>query len=206
MLPSRPHRWAVLLPLLCLLGCGAKQDQFEDVDWTKEPAPKQNSWREAQSLFQAAESDADLGNFELRGVRLDLTMSSQAKPDVRCSCVDAVVGALGDGKFSWAGERPLVSGKNMLFAFRTEGSQCGTQGVQRRPSIYAVDVRGRDVFVVLEELGTDRPQARGAIIRRPDPGGSVYIRPRRYRKQKLPYAQPVGQQMCLAFRRPGGGK
>ncbi len=205
-----PRNWGVpasvvLAATVCFGGCGGRQQQFTDHDWTKEPVPEQAAWREAQSLFRATESDAGQSNYELAGVRLDLTKVPEAPADVRCPCIDAVVGTAGDGKFRWAGERPTISGKHLLFAFTTEGSQCSTAiaGASLRPSIQAVDTRGGNVVVVLEELAADRPQALGAIIPRPAPGGAVYVRPRRVRKRPLPYAQSVRGKMCLAYRRPG---
>ncbi|MEM9692810.1 MAG: hypothetical protein AAGA56_09715, partial [Myxococcota bacterium] len=81
-----------------------------------------------------------------------------------------------------------ISPEAIVLALRTDNSLCPNGREGRRPSIQAVDVQGDNVVVVVEELGRDRPQALGAIIKKPGPGGSVYVRPRRYRKRKLPYA------------------
>ena len=56
---------------------------------------------------------------------------------------------------------------------------------------------GDDVIVVVEELPFDRPQALGAVIRKPGPRGHVWVRSRRSRKYKLPYARSADRRnMC----------
>jgi hypothetical protein len=204
------HRWARLLDgpqacaplvrsartgtvLFCLatlsLGCAARNDFREDSDWTRDPGAEGGKWREVESLFDAADGEADRPDQSLRGVRHDLSMASNQTPDIRCSCLDVVVGRPHDAKFRWAGQRPSTSHKNLAVAFRTEGSQCAGASPNRRPSIQAVDVDGRDVIIVVEELPYNRPQALGAIVRRPRPGGALYVRSRQFKKTKLPYAQ-----------------
>jgi len=171
------------------LGCAARSEFREDADWTKDSPQEGGKWREVESLFDAAESQAERPDQSLRGVRHDLTVAAGQEPLKRCSCLDVVVGRPQDGKFRWAGRRPSISHKNIIVAIRTEGSQCLGVGPNRRPSIQAVDVEGRDVIVVVEELPLNRPQALGAIVRKPRPGGSIFVRSRKFKKTKLPYAQ-----------------
>ena len=61
---------------------------------------------------------------------------------------------------------------------------------------------GKNVFVVIEELSSARPQALGAVIARPKPGGAVYLRSRKYRKKRLPYAwSNQGKSLCKLYTR-----
>ncbi len=180
----------VLLGVVALtLGCAAQNDFREDADWTKDKPQEGGKWREVESLFDATESQGERPDQSLRGVRLDLTVAANQTPDKRCSCLDVVVGRPQDPKFRWAGMRPSISHKNIVVALSTEGSQCLGVGPNRRPSIQAVDTEGRDVIVVVEELPANRPQALGAIVPKPRPGGSIFVRSRKTKRAKLPYAQ-----------------
>jgi len=186
---TAPLYFACLALAFGTLACGAKHELYEDKDWTQEHGSEGKAWREVEALFSAEESDADRYNYVLRGVRHDLTMSANAKPDARCTCMDVVVGKPTDRKrFRWAGEVPLIGREQLVVAVRTEQSKCpvGTPET-RRPSIRAVDVSAEHVVVVIEELPFDRPQALGAIVQRPKPGGSLFLRARKYRKLVLPY-------------------
>ncbi|RLB46824.1 MAG: hypothetical protein DRI90_26975 [Deltaproteobacteria bacterium] len=181
---------AVLLCMAVLAqGCAGHNEFRNDADWSKDKGVESGKWREIESLFDAAGGQAENPDQALRGVRHDLSMVAKQAPDVRCSCLDVVVGRPQDPKFRWAGQRPSISHKNMVIAFRTKGSECLGASPNRRPSIQAVDVAGRDVIIVIEELPYNRPQALGAIVKRPRPGGALYVRSRKSKKIKLPYAQ-----------------
>jgi hypothetical protein len=47
---------------------------------------------------------------------------------------------------------------------------------------------GADVVLTLEELPPGRPLASGAVVPRPGPGGSVYVKPK---GPKVPYGRPA---------------
>ncbi len=191
-----------VLALGCSVGCSGQNDFRDDAEWSKAKGVESGKWREVESLFDAAGGQADDPDQSLRGVRHDLTLARGQAPDVRCSCLDVAAGRPQDAKFRWAGGRPSISHKNMVIAVRTEGSQCLGVGPKRRPSIQAVDIEGRDVIVVVEELPYNRPQALGAIIRKPRPGGGLYVRSRRFGKSKLPYAQSSqAHGMCKVLTR-----
>lgn len=183
------------------LGCGAQSENFDDRDWTKDhgiqsPGQKE-AWREVETLFGADESDVDRFEQSLRGVRHDLTLKPDAVVDTKCTCLDVAIGDPRDKRFHWAGTRPTVSGKNLILALRTEGSGCNTPQQNRRPSIRAVDTKGGDVIVVIEELTFDRPQALGAIIKKPSLNGELYVRSEQYKYKKLPYAvTQSGKSWC----------
>jgi hypothetical protein len=146
---------------------------------------------EVESLSGAQEqAEVDNKRYELRGVRHDLMMAANAQAESRCSCIDVVVGRPGQGKFRWAGERPAVSPNHLVVAFRTKGSQCADAPKNRRPSIQAVDQQGNDVIVVIEELTFDRPQALGAIVRKPNADGGLFVRPA---SKSVPYARSANR-------------
>ena len=168
-------------------GCAAQAEAYDDRDWTVAHGDEGGKWREVEALF-GEEADADNGKHVLQGVRHDLTLAKAAQPTVRCSCMDVVVAPSTSDKFRWAGERPLAKGTQLAVAVRTDGAKC-PDGVpsKRRPSIFAIDAQGPHIIVVIEELTYDRPQALGAVIAQPKPGGSVWLRSRTYRKKRLPY-------------------
>ncbi len=181
-----------------MLGCGAQSENFDDRDWTKDSGLQSGAWREVETLFSASESDADRYNRSLRGVRHDLTLRSGGEPTTRCTCLDVAVGRPSDPRFAWAEKRPNLSDKNLVFALRTEGSNCPNGPARRRPSIRAVEERRGNVTVVIEELSYDRPQALGAVIPKPSANGALYVRAGdKKRHQRLPYAATVqGSNVC----------
>lgn len=183
-----------LVVLACsgLLGCSGQSQHHDDRDWTKDHGIQTGAWREVETLFDAEESDVDRYNATPRGVRHDLSVANNVEPDTRCHCIDVVIGRPGDAKFTWAGRKPKISQNHLAIAIKTEGSKCGLpDGTPRRPSIQAVDTTGKDVVLVIEELPFDRPQALGAVVQKPDPEGSLWVRPRTYKNRVLPYARGV---------------
>lgn len=196
---------AWVLGLLAIGGCAGQSKFMDDSDWQRAERTTGSRWRDTEQLFRDDGSETVSSKHVLRGVRHDLTMAQKAAADVRCTCMDVVIGtSYGDAKFSWAGERPKVHQNQMALALRTKGARC-PEGVrdQRRPSIYAVDTVGKDIVVVVEELSSARPQALGAVISRPKPGGSVYLRSRTYKRKRLPYAwSSRGKSICKLYQRP----
>jgi hypothetical protein len=186
-------------------GCGGGSKYLEDEDWSREQPADAGALREAESLFGAPPSPyqpATVGNRELNGVRLDLSMSPKAQPTARCTCLDVVVGQPGDPELEWGGEKPTLGSEQLIIALRTEGATCpaGTpEPPTRRPSIRAVDRVGSDIIVVVEDAPAGRPIALGAVTSMPDPGGSVYLRPA---DKHLPYGVPAGsRELCKVFTR-----
>jgi len=186
------------------VGCGAQSPYLEDQEWSRDRGNETGAWRDTESLFNTGRATKTDYRYVLRGVRHDLTMAKKAEPTKRCSCLDVVVGRPRDKKFRWISEIPLVSTDQFVVAVRTEGTKCpeGTREQRlRRPSIQAVDAVGKHTVVVVEELPTDRPQALGAIVRKPLPGGSLFVRPR---FRHLPYAHShIDYLACKVFTRPG---
>lgn len=194
--------WAVLLAAVGCLSCATQNKFLDDQDWSRDAALEGGKWRDTQSLFKSGETDADRYKHTLRGVRQDLTLAKSAEATARCPCIDVAVGRPGKAGFRWAGEKPVIAPDEEVVAVRTDGSECSDGASQRRPSIRAVDVSDGDVTVVIEELPFDRPQALGAIIARPRPGGTLYVRARRrvlYREDKG-QALPYGREGLLKHR------
>lgn len=169
----RSCRW--FLALVALSGCAAQSENYDDKDWTVDHGKEDGAWREAESLFGESEAQVDNFNYEPRSVRHDLTMKPQAPADARCGCMDVAAGQPGQTKFAWAGDQPPVSPNDMVIALRPQACQGAASG--SRPSIKAVDKRGKDVVVVIEELVVNRPQQLGAIIPRPLQAGELYVAP-----------------------------
>jgi hypothetical protein len=185
------------------LGCAAENAYIEHEAWSRDRGPETGNWREVESLFTAEESDPDRFRYTLRGVRHDLTLVADAKPERRCACLDVVVAPPNDPRFRWAADRPLVSPRHALIAVRTEGSECPAGPPARRPSIQAVDYVEGDVIVVVESLPLERPQALGAIIERPAAGRGLFVRPSDRRGPSAVFAQSAEPHgMCEILARP----
>jgi hypothetical protein len=195
---GKAAQWTLAAALAAFVsGCGAQSENFDDKDWTKQHGIQRAPWRDVESLFGQGETDADMFKYALNGVRHDLTLGEKAKPDTRCTCLDVVIGKAGDPRLTWAGKRPKVAGKDMVIAVRTDGSKCPGASDKRRPSIQAVEARGADVTIVIEELTYDRPQALGAVISKPGHLGHLYVRSANNRLGKLPYGRTVqGTNIC----------
>ncbi len=182
----------VVLACSSVVACAGQGQHHDDRDWTKDHGIQTGAWREVETLFGAEERDVDRYKATPRGVRHDLTFANNTEPDTRCNCVDVVIGRVDDTKFAWAGRKPKLSHEHITVAIKTSGSKCSLpDGTPRRPSIQAVDVRGRDVIVVIEELPYDRPQALGAVVQKPGPEGNLWIRAKKYKHRTLPYAHGV---------------
>ncbi|MBI4957026.1 MAG: hypothetical protein HY908_33740 [Myxococcales bacterium] len=194
----RSVAWLALGCVLApLAGCAAEREFVnEDPSWSQQGEIDTGALRQAESLF--GDDGKDWRRFVLRGVRHDLALRADAAPDAQCACLDAAVGDTHDARFQWSGEVPDLSPDQLVVALRrSEGPGCPpmTYGVDvKRLSIAAVDIWEPHVVVVVEELAYDRPQALGAIVRKPQPGGALYLRPRTPDKEygKAPNAPKAG--------------
>ncbi len=189
-------------------GCARQVDVYDEKDWVRDETARTTAWRDVESLFGKAPQQVGGKATTLRGVRHDLMMPKTDKPDARCSCLDVVVGEAGDRRLRWQAGVPVMGPGELAFAMRTEGSSCAADApTHRRPSIFAVDRDGANVIVVVEELPLDRPQALGAILERPGPGGALYVRSRPQKGKSLVYAHgPAGAGgMCKVLGRATDG-
>lgn len=175
------RRQLCLLLALTPLACAGVQ-RASDADWTPEPQPKDKRYRETEAL-NAAQIDPLISNTRAPlGVRHDL-MLSPTPHEARCNCLAVEVGTVGDAKkFYWLGA-PADPGPDALaVAIGARGVACpggDPDERNRRASISAVDIDGDDVIVEIELLPEGRPLASGAIIPKPGPKGSVYVRAHR---------------------------
>ena len=166
----------IALGLVAAAGCAAQSENYDDRDWTKEHGIQSGAWREVETLFNEGEGDVDRFKHTLRGVRHDLTLKEGAEPDARCSCLDVAIGTPGDPRFAWASKPPSIDPDNLVIAVKPQAS-CSGAAAGKRPSIQAVETPQDDVRVVIEELTVDRPQALGAVIKKPGLEGALWVRP-----------------------------
>lgn len=177
-------------------GCGGSQRKAEDMDWSSEQPEAVRPLRETEELSPppgAAPAAADAKAPETWvGVRHDLMMAPSAPHKETCSCLAVAVGDPGDPSFQWRDRVPEVGGDAMVIAVSARGVSCPggeADESKRRASIAGVHAEGNDVVVEIEELPEGRPIASGAVIAKPGPGGSVFVRGR---SAKVPYARPTG--------------
>lgn len=178
------------------LGCGGDQEWRSDMSWQGQDGPMataEPTSRDAHILPPSG--DAQTTPLTWFGVRHDLTMATSAPRSAVCSCLAAEVGMPGKQAFVWDGSVPTIGSDALVVAVSARGVACAAvpDETKRRASISAVDRDGADVIVEIEELPEGRPLALGAIIPKPDPGGSVYVRGR---SPKIPYAQAMQGQKC----------
>ncbi len=189
----------LLVPLLlglAVASCGGQQ-RASDADWTPDPQPKDKRYRETEALNAAQPLDPnDTRQNALLGVRHDLMLSNKPH-EARCACLSVEVGRPEDqDKFFWAGGAPDVPSDSVVLAIGARGVACpggDPDDRRRRPSISAVDQENDDIIVEVEDLPPGRPLASGAIIPRPGPKGSIYIRP--HRKNTV-YGKNPGVARC----------
>lgn len=177
-----------------VVGCGGRKEQPDNAAW------ETRSGFRSLGTDESGEIDVSrtLGHsgFDWVGVRHDLIINPDKPQKPTCSCLAVEVGDADDPKFLWRGVKPDLNRANMAVAVSAFGVDCpggAPNPADRRPSIQAVDRVGKDIVIVIEELPADRPIASGAIIRPPDQGGSVYVRPR---NKNLPYAKMPSKDLC----------
>lgn len=189
------RRLLILLLSLAPLACSGGQ-RASDADWTPEPQPRDKRYRETEAL-NAAHIDPLVSNTRAPlGVRHDLMLSPTPR-EARCNCLAVEVGTAGDSKkFFWLGSPADPGADALAVAIGARGVSCPNGDPDernRRPSISAVDMVGDDVIIEVEALPEGRPLATGAIIPKPGPTGSVYVRPHR---NNPVYGRGVGNARC----------
>ncbi len=120
------------------------------------------------------------------GVTHSLTLSPEAAKTPACSCIAAKVGDPATGAFVWKGQVPTVGEDALVLAITSSGVACDREPRGRGASIQGVQRSGADVIVSLEEAGSGRPLAEGAIIPRPLRSGELLLRPA---GRGVPYAR-----------------
>jgi len=150
-----------------------------DPQWSSEPPEVNRPLRETEEMNAAKPGGAAFSQNGLLGVRHDLLLADGAHT-ARCNCLAVEVGPAADPRFFWMSGAPTVGADAVAVALSARGVACsgGDAEEKRRPSISAVDQIGDDIIIEVEDLPAGRPLAAGAVIPKPGPKGSVYVRPR----------------------------
>lgn len=133
-------------------------------------------------------------------VRHDLMMAKNAPHEANCSCLSIVVAqAPTDARLMWIDAPPKLEGDVAVVAMSSQGITCPglSADTNTRPSISGVERDGADVIIVVEDLPQGRPVASGAVIPKPGPGGSVYVKPK---GPKVLYGRPLAGAPANASR------
>lgn len=175
------RRLLFLLLALAPAACGGSQ-RASDADWTPEIQQKDRRFRDTEALNAPQIEPLDNRRNAPYGVRHDLMLAKGAH-ESRCNCLAVEVGAGNDArKFFWLGSPADTGADSVAVAIGARGVPCpggDPDEARRRPSISAVDLENDDVIIEIEDLPEGRPLASGAIVPRPGPKGSVFVRPRR---------------------------
>ena len=124
-------------------------------------------------------------------VRHDLMMAKSAPHEANCSCLSiAVAQAPTDRRLMWIDAPPKLEADVAVVVMSDKGIACPGLPAEAtvRPSISGVERDGPDVVIVVENLPQGRPIASGAVIPKPGPGGSVYVKPK---GPKVLYGRPL---------------
>jgi len=124
-------------------------------------------------------------------VRHDLMMAKDAPHEANCSCLSIMVAQTPtDPRLMWIDAPPKLEGDVAVVAMSDKGIACPglAANATDRPSISGVERDGADVVIVVEHLPPGRPVASGAVIPKPGPGGSVYVKPK---GPKVLYGRPL---------------
>jgi hypothetical protein len=133
-------------------------------------------------------------------VRHDIMMAKDAPHEANCSCLSIVVAqAPTDRRLMWSDAPPKLETDVEVVAISDKGITCPGLSAEatERPSISGVERDGADVVIVIENLPQGRPMALGAVIPKPGPGGSVYVKPK---GPKVLYGRPLPGAMAKAAR------
>lgn len=167
------------------IGGEAKEEEIPDFDKPLDTPV------EAQAEFEESESD----DYALLGARQDL--SFEGAPKARCACLAVALGQPGDPEFGWATEKPkLNTSTELVIALSSHGIDCpGAPEGSLGASYWGYKTEGNNVVVIVEEAHEGRPVTAGAVIPRPGPDGSVYVKPI---TKKVPYGRALdGGAQCL---------
>lgn len=124
-------------------------------------------------------------------VRHDLMMAKNASREATCSCLAITVAQTPtDPRLLWIDAPPKLEADVAVVAISDKGISCPGVAADAtdRPSISGVERDGADVVIVIEHLPPGRPVASGAVIPKPGPGGSVYVKPK---NGKVLYGRPL---------------
>lgn len=189
----------VAVALALPLGCGgAQQSSPGESGWSDELADPSMQPIESSESPERRSSDGPMPitkppatqPTEMR-VRHDLMMAKEAPHNANCSCLSMVVADTpNDSRLMWIDAPPKLEADVAVVAMSTKGIACPGLPADStdRPSISGVERDGPDVVIVVENLAAGKPIASGAVIPKPGPGGSVYVKPK---GPKVPYGRPL---------------
>ncbi len=184
------------LAVCCQIGCSSSQEKPDNASWETRKGYKSLGHDDGGEVDMSGSRVLDTGGFDWSGVRHDLGINLAKAEPATCACLAVEVGSPEDEKFVWRGARPELRAGKLALAISAMKVDCpgaAPNPADRRPSIAAVDRKGKDVFVEIEEVPVDRPIASGAILNAVEPGGHIYVRPR---GKNVPYGRPTGKELC----------
>lgn len=186
----------VAITLALPLGCGGAQSPAEtgwsdDLgDPTIQPL-EENENPERQSFGPTPITAAPTTQPTEMRVRHDLMMAKDAPHEASCSCLAITLAQTPmDSRLMWIDAPPKLEADVAVVAMSNKGVACPglPADATDRPSISGVERDGPDVVIVVENLPQGRPVASGAVIPKPGPGGSVYVKPK---GPKVLYGRPL---------------
>lgn len=128
------------------------------------------------------------------GVVHDLYVGEAADKSPACSCLMLAYDRPNSLKFRWRNGVRRTDPDTMAVAISSEGIPCnlmvgGKERTLAPASIAAIEGKGPDIVIVVEEASRGRPVARGALVKKPDPsGGSIIVRG----LGDVPFGTPIG--------------
>ena len=163
---------------LMLCACQASVQAEANVNTGKSDKPLQDFDRplEAPQVKEADAKEFSMEEYALLGARHDLSYSGPTKASCQCLAV-ALEDRATHNAFQWELEAPkLEPTTQWIIALSSNDVSCpaaptGTLGA----SYQGYSVEGNDVVVYVEALGEGRPMTSGAVIPRPQGGGSVFV-------------------------------
>lgn len=183
-LNRRPTAFTSGLVALAVLGCQASVQGRASTasSGPAEPDP----FARLDEPGQAGSGDGEAGLAELDaqltsgpsapallGARHDVGLAPGVTPT--CSCMSFAVGEPSDARFVWEGQHPaLAQEDSVVAAFAMVDGECSSEHVA---SYRGYQLVGNDVHVLVEQAVEGRPHLFGAIVPRPQPGGSFVIVP-----------------------------
>ncbi|MDC3956109.1 hypothetical protein KEG38_19765 [Polyangium jinanense] len=191
-----PLSLSSVLVLALAVGCGGEQNSPANSGWSQDLGdPTGQPLRRTETLSELDQPPAPLTGTTTtppteKRVRHDVMIAKDAPHAATCSCLAVVVGAPQDPRLTWQAQVPKLGGDVAVVAVSAKGVPCPgmAEDAPQRPSIAAVEQEGADVVLTIEELSPGRPQASGAVVPRPGPGGAVYVKPK---GPKVPYGRPA---------------
>lgn len=176
------HLWIACAAAFLGAGCGGGQQTSESAWGTELPPAEGQALRETDTLDAPAPEPLDKKPEPKNAlsVRSDLGLSPQAST-TPCPCLRVAVGNPSDSSFQWFAGMPKSAPDTLAIAISASGIECPggeADESKRRPSISAIDIDGNDLIIEVEELPLGAPQASGALLPPPGPGGSIYVRAR----------------------------